>query len=159
MRLRMHLGEAEDDDPVLSLVPMPGDVEIVLASELMEAARAVERPEVGHVLHHAERARIAARIGADPARVAGIDIAAGGTFDQAFAHHVERLEQGHQRSLAPLDQPQHRAPGRAGAKPRQARQGRAQRLDLLRCHRCPDRARKAKTERNQAFKAKLGLSS
>jgi indolepyruvate ferredoxin oxidoreductase beta subunit len=30
-------------DPVLSLVPMPGDVEIVLASELMEAARAVER--------------------------------------------------------------------------------------------------------------------
>ncbi|MGE0037756.1 MAG: indolepyruvate oxidoreductase subunit beta family protein [Xanthobacteraceae bacterium] len=29
--------------PVLSLVPMPGDVEIVLASELMEAARAVER--------------------------------------------------------------------------------------------------------------------
>src|SRR5262245_28532889 len=30
-------------EPVLSLVPMPGDVEIVLASELMEAARAVER--------------------------------------------------------------------------------------------------------------------
>ena len=30
-------------DPVLSLVPMPGDVEIVLASELMEAARAIER--------------------------------------------------------------------------------------------------------------------
>ena len=30
-------------EPVLSLVPMPGDVEVVLASELMEAARAVER--------------------------------------------------------------------------------------------------------------------
>ena len=30
-------------DPILSLVPMPGDVEIVLASELMEAARAIER--------------------------------------------------------------------------------------------------------------------
>jgi indolepyruvate ferredoxin oxidoreductase beta subunit len=30
-------------DPVLGLLPMPGDVEIVLASELMEAARAVER--------------------------------------------------------------------------------------------------------------------
>jgi indolepyruvate ferredoxin oxidoreductase beta subunit len=29
--------------PVLSLLPMPGDVDIVLASELMEAARAVER--------------------------------------------------------------------------------------------------------------------
>src|SRR5436305_5490553 len=30
-------------DPVLSLFPMPGDVDVVLASELMEAARAVER--------------------------------------------------------------------------------------------------------------------
>jgi indolepyruvate ferredoxin oxidoreductase beta subunit len=30
-------------DPVLALMPMPGDVDIVLASELMEAARAVER--------------------------------------------------------------------------------------------------------------------
>ncbi len=33
----------EGREPVLSLVPMPGDVEILLASELMEAARAVER--------------------------------------------------------------------------------------------------------------------
>jgi indolepyruvate ferredoxin oxidoreductase beta subunit len=30
-------------EPVLGLMPMPGDVEVVLASELMEAARAVER--------------------------------------------------------------------------------------------------------------------
>jgi indolepyruvate ferredoxin oxidoreductase, beta subunit len=30
-------------DPVLALLPMPGDVDVVLASELMEAARAVER--------------------------------------------------------------------------------------------------------------------
>src|SRR6266446_5564753 len=29
--------------PVLALMPVPGDVDIVLASELMEAARAVER--------------------------------------------------------------------------------------------------------------------
>src|SRR6187551_4049524 len=29
--------------PVLALMPMPGDVDIVLASELMEAARAVQR--------------------------------------------------------------------------------------------------------------------
>src|SRR5258707_7803265 len=29
--------------PVLALMPMPGDVDVVLASELMEAARAVER--------------------------------------------------------------------------------------------------------------------
>jgi len=30
-------------EPVLALLPMPGDVDVVLASELMEAARAVER--------------------------------------------------------------------------------------------------------------------
>src|SRR6266849_2300236 len=30
-------------EPVLALMPMPGDVDVVLASELMEAARAVER--------------------------------------------------------------------------------------------------------------------
>jgi indolepyruvate ferredoxin oxidoreductase beta subunit len=30
-------------DPVLALMPVPGDVDIVIASELMEAARAVER--------------------------------------------------------------------------------------------------------------------
>jgi indolepyruvate ferredoxin oxidoreductase, beta subunit len=30
-------------EPVLGLLPMPGDVDVVLASELMEAARAVER--------------------------------------------------------------------------------------------------------------------
>lgn len=30
-------------DPVLALMPVPGDVDVVLASELMEAARAVER--------------------------------------------------------------------------------------------------------------------
>ncbi len=35
--------QAAGREPILSLVPMPGDVEIVLASELMEAARAIER--------------------------------------------------------------------------------------------------------------------
>src|SRR5262245_14404390 len=35
--------KAAGRNPVLSLVPMPGDVGIVLASELMEAARAIER--------------------------------------------------------------------------------------------------------------------
>jgi indolepyruvate ferredoxin oxidoreductase beta subunit len=35
--------QAAGRDPVLSLLPMPGDVDVVLASELMEAARAVER--------------------------------------------------------------------------------------------------------------------
>jgi indolepyruvate ferredoxin oxidoreductase beta subunit len=35
--------QAAGAEPVLGLLPMPGDVDIVLASELMEAARAVER--------------------------------------------------------------------------------------------------------------------
>jgi indolepyruvate ferredoxin oxidoreductase beta subunit len=35
--------QAAGRDPVLALMPMPGDVDVVLASELMEAARAVER--------------------------------------------------------------------------------------------------------------------
>ena len=34
---------ARGAEPVLALMPMPGDVDIVLASELMEAARAVQR--------------------------------------------------------------------------------------------------------------------
>ncbi len=35
--------QAAAREPVLALLPMPGDVDVVLASELMEAARAVER--------------------------------------------------------------------------------------------------------------------
>jgi hypothetical protein len=89
-----------------------------------EQPRAVERPEVRHVLHHAQRARIAARIGADAARIAGIDIAAGPHSTSPSRTASERLEQLHQRGLAPLDQPQHRAPRRARAEPRQAGQRR-----------------------------------
>src|SRR3981189_1334998 len=35
--------QAAGREPVLALMPVPGDVDVVLASELMEAARAVER--------------------------------------------------------------------------------------------------------------------
>src|SRR5947209_8512599 len=35
--------QAGGREPVLALMPMPGDVDVVLASELMEAARALER--------------------------------------------------------------------------------------------------------------------
>src|SRR5258708_23200122 len=34
---------AEGRDPILSLMPVPGDVDLVVASELMEAGRAIER--------------------------------------------------------------------------------------------------------------------
>src|SRR5499427_2208987 len=35
--------QADGREPLLALMPVPGDVDVVLASELMEAARAVER--------------------------------------------------------------------------------------------------------------------
>ena len=35
--------QADGREPVLALMPVPGDVDVVLASELMEAARAIER--------------------------------------------------------------------------------------------------------------------
>ncbi|MES1162541.1 MAG: hypothetical protein ABUL50_05725, partial [Rhizobacter sp.] len=35
--------EADGGQPVLALMPLPGDVDVVLASELMEAGRAVQR--------------------------------------------------------------------------------------------------------------------
>src|SRR3954464_12791895 len=35
--------EADGGRPVLALMPLPGDVDVVLASELMEAGRAVQR--------------------------------------------------------------------------------------------------------------------
>ena len=35
--------EADGASPVLALMPLPGDVDVVLASELMEAGRAVQR--------------------------------------------------------------------------------------------------------------------
>ncbi len=49
--------QAASREPVLALMPVPGDVDIVLASELMEAARAVERgfvnagPDAPHRLY------------------------------------------------------------------------------------------------------------
>ncbi len=41
--VEMLLGAGADARPVMALMPLPGDVDIVIASELMEAARAVQR--------------------------------------------------------------------------------------------------------------------
>ena len=65
----------------------------------------IERPEVGDVLDHAELARIATRVGADRARVLGVDVAARPALDQRAAHCGQRIEQLHQCGLAALDQP------------------------------------------------------
>ncbi len=41
--VEMLVGAGVDARPVMALMPLPGDVDIVIASELMEAARAVQR--------------------------------------------------------------------------------------------------------------------
>ncbi len=47
--------EADGGRPVLALMPLPGDVDVVLASELMEAGRAVQRGLVTPRPHDAGR--------------------------------------------------------------------------------------------------------
>ena len=85
------------------------------AAEHMVAAgeqpRAVERPQVGDFLDHAQQAVVAARVAADAARVGGVDIAAGRAGRQRLA-----TPPGARRAAAP-------APPRAsssGAAPRAA---------------------------------------
>ncbi len=118
----------------------PAAQHMILAGE---EPGAVERPEIGDFFHHADGFRIAPGIGADTAGIRRVDIAANRAFDQRLAHRRQRIEQLHQRRLAPLHQPQHRAPRRAGAKAGKPRQSAHQRLDLLRCHRAADRGRSA----------------
>jgi hypothetical protein len=94
-------------------------------------ARAVECPDVGDFLHHAQGARIAARVGADAAGVACVDIAADVALDQRLGDAGKRLEQGGQRRLAVLDQPQHRAPRGSRAQTRQTGERGTEGFDFL----------------------------
>ena len=100
----------------------------------------VERPQVGDILDHAQLARIAPRVGADAARIAGVDVAADVALDERVLHRRKGLEQLPERRFAPLDQPQHGAPRRARAEAREAGERGAECLDLLRCHGPADRA-------------------
>jgi len=96
-----------------------------------EQPRAVERPQVGDFLDHAQRFVVPARIGADGARVGGVDIAADRADRELVCHILKRGEQRLERRFAPLHQMQHRAARRTGPEPRQARKGLRQRFDLL----------------------------
>ncbi len=55
-----------------------------------EQPRAIERPQVRDILHHAQAARIPPRIGTDPARVLRVDVAAGLALDQPLLHLGQR---------------------------------------------------------------------
>ena len=78
--------------------------------------RPVKRPEVGDILDDAQQARIAARVGAQAARVRRVDIAAGRAGDEAVGDDLERRQQRLERRLAALDEMEHRAPRRARSK-------------------------------------------
>jgi hypothetical protein len=85
--------------------------------------RAIERPQVRHFLDDAERAGVAARVGADLAGVGSVDIAAGRAGLEVAADCAERGEQRIERGLALLEQMQHRAARRTGAEAGKSRQG------------------------------------
>ena len=76
------------------------------------AGRHLFRFAFRNVFHHAQLPGIAARIGADGARVAGIDIAALRALRQSRLDAFQCAEQRQHRALPPLHQVQHRAPRR-----------------------------------------------
>ena len=102
--------------------------------------RPVERPQVRHILDHADRADVTARIDANAARISGVDIAAGIAYDQPLLDIIERAQQRLQHGLALLHQMQHHAPRRTRAKPGQFRQCLCECVYFLRCHVCTFRA-------------------
>ena len=77
---------------------------------------------------------VAARVGADRARILGIEIAAGRTGREVGGDRLQRGEQRLQRPLALLHQMQHRAPRRARAEAGEPRQRLGQSLDFAACH-------------------------
>ena len=77
-----------------------------------EQAALVERPQVRHILDHTERTGIAARIGTDATRIAGVDIAADMAGDQMFVHRFQRAQQRRERRIPLLEQMEHRPPRR-----------------------------------------------
>ena len=70
----------------------------------VERAGALQRPQIGNVLDHDQQALLAARIGADGARVAGIDVAASGADHDGFHRHVHGLGQGAEQFVLLLDE-------------------------------------------------------
>src|SRR5689334_758770 len=99
-----------------------------------EQSRAVEGPEVGHLLHHAQRPFLAARVLADRAGIRRVDIAADRAGRELVGDVAERGEQRLERRLTLLHQMKHGTPRRAGTEPRQPRKRLRQRFNLLTSH-------------------------
>src|SRR3546814_7752422 len=95
-----------------------------------EKPRTFERPKIGDVLDHAERAIVATRIGANAARVGRVHVAADRTGREPLVDRLQRGTQRFERGGALLEEAEDSAPGRPRAKPGGAGKGLSQRLDL-----------------------------
>ena len=93
-------------------------------------ARPLQRPEVAHLLHHANQRGIARRVLADGARLPRVDIAAFLADRDLLGSQAHGARERQQQLLALLDEMQRRAAGRARPEPRHAAQQRDQLLDL-----------------------------
>ena len=82
--------------------------------------RFIKRPKIGHVLHHAQRAVVAARIGTNRTRVDGINVSALTAGRKPRRYRLQRRQQRQQRGFALLHQVQHRSPRRSRPQSRQA---------------------------------------
>ncbi len=101
--------------------------------------RPLKRPKIGNILHHAEHARITARIGAYSTRAGCINVSADLARRERFVDPFQRTEQGRQRPFALFQQIKHRAPRRTRPQSREPRERLHQCFDLLACHCAHDR--------------------
>src|SRR6185437_16447530 len=81
----------------------------------VERARALDRPEIGHVLDDADDAGIALRIAAQRTGIGGVEIAADRAGADPLRGLGKRRRQGLHQPFAPLQEKERRAPGRARA--------------------------------------------
>ena len=91
---------------------------------------ALERPQVGDVGDHDDDGGIAPDVGADRARILGVDISAHPADLDFLERRLHRRGQRRHDLLALLDQKQRGAARRTGTEPRQAREQLDQTLDL-----------------------------
>ena len=134
-----HLGDAPGGDALDQL----GNPQLLGADAVERRQRAAEhvvapeerpgalhRPQIGHVLDDADRARGALRVGADAARVGGVEVAASCAGADVGGGLGQRLDQGRERGVTALQEMERYAPRRPGTQARQAREHLDQPFDI-----------------------------
>ncbi len=140
-----QVGRQDDllDRPLLRALDELADIEVFRADAVerrqvaaehviapLEGARAFQRPQVAHLLEHAEQGPVAPLVAADGAGVGGVDVAADRAGPHGARDRVQRPDQRLHQHLALLQEVERRAAGRAGPKPWQPRQQLDQSLDI-----------------------------